>query len=63
MFRTGVLADALRRVKRRNVTIVGNAEKIQTHECYIQIKAIKQSGVLMYIDCKPSIAHQNKFDY
>jgi phosphatidylserine/phosphatidylglycerophosphate/cardiolipin synthase-like enzyme len=46
------------RAKRRNVAIIVIADKSQTHERYTQIKAIKHIGIPVYIDHKPSIAHQ-----
>jgi phosphatidylserine/phosphatidylglycerophosphate/cardiolipin synthase-like enzyme len=56
-FTSKPIADALLRAKRRNVSIVVIADKSQKHERYTQIKAIKQSGIPIYIDHKPAISH------
>jgi phosphatidylserine/phosphatidylglycerophosphate/cardiolipin synthase-like enzyme len=42
------IAESLLRAKRRNVSIVVIPDNSQTHECYTQIKAIKNFGIPVY---------------
>lgn len=51
------IADALIRAKMRGVNVVVLADKSQKRERHTQINALKRSGVAVYIDYKPAIAH------
>lgn len=51
------IADALIRAKRRGVHIIVLADKSQKRERYTQVKLLKRSGIAVYIDHRPAIAH------
>ena len=51
------IADALVRANARGVSIIIIADKSQQRERHTQIKNLTRAGILVYIDHKPSIAH------